>query len=69
MTPTEKLLTHLENILPRRDWEMHQAAIMKMVAEVFACRQEYFAEILCRECGKPTMHMGDTCFSCGQKMD
>ena len=35
MTPTEKLLAHLENILPRRDWELHREAITKLVADVY----------------------------------
>jgi hypothetical protein len=30
-----KLLSHLENILPRRDWELHREAITRMVAEVY----------------------------------
>lgn len=34
MTPTEKLLAHLENILPRRDWEQQREAITRMVADV-----------------------------------
>lgn len=25
-----------------------------------------FAPTLCKECGQPTMHLGDLCFSCGK---
>lgn len=35
MTPTEKLLSNLANILPRRDWELHLEAITKMVEAVY----------------------------------
>ena len=35
MTPTEKLLSHLENILPRNDWDQQREAITRMVAEVY----------------------------------
>lgn len=36
MTPTEKLLSHLQNILPRRDWELQRDAIKEMVAGIWA---------------------------------
>lgn len=35
MTPTEKLLRHLQNILPSRDWEQQREAITKMVEAVY----------------------------------
>lgn len=35
MIPSEKLLAHLENILPRRDWEQQRSSITKMVKAVY----------------------------------
>lgn len=35
MTPTEKLLSHLQNILPRRDWEQQRDAITRIVEDVY----------------------------------
>lgn len=36
MTTTEKLLAHLENILPRHDWELHRDAITKIMDRLAA---------------------------------
>lgn len=59
-----------DNRYPMIDWmrdpPLEIRRKIQQRAELQWAFRDQHREQLCRECGQPTMHMGDLCFACGK---